>query len=259
MDVNANGLRVIITAGAGGIGKVTAETFLQNGAKVFISDVDDAALSAMASAHPALGAARCDVADVAQVDAMFDRALKFLGGLDVMINNAGIAGPTAKVEDVTPADWERTIAVNLNGSFYCTRRAVPALKAAGGGSIVNLSSAAGRLGFPLRTPYSSAKFALVGFTESLAMELGPDNIRVNCIQPGIVEGDRIDRVIDAKSKSLGLSFEACRERLLSHVSLRRMVSAQDIANTILFLCSEAGKNISGQAVPVCGNIETLGL
>ncbi len=259
MDVNAKGLRVIITAGAGGIGKVTAETFMQNGAKVFISDVDDAALSAMAKVHPALGVTRCDVSDVKQVDAMFDAALKFLGGLDVMINNAGIAGPTARVEDVTPVDWDRTIAVNLNGSFYCTRRAAPALKAAGGGSIVNLSSAAGRLGFPLRTPYSSAKFALVGFTESLAMELGPDNIRVNCIQPGIVEGDRIDRVIDAKSKSLGMSFEAYRERLLSHVSMRRMVSAGDIANTILFLCSDAGKNISGQAVPVCGNIETLGL
>lgn len=259
MEVNAKGLRVIITAGAGGIGKVTAETFMQNGAKVFISDVDDAALSAMAKVHPALGVTRCDVSDAVQVDIMFDAALKFLGGLDVMINNAGIAGPTAKVEDVTPVDWDRTIAVNLNGSFYCTRRAVPALKAAGGGAIVNLSSSAGRLGFPLRTPYSSAKFALVGFTESLAMELGPDNIRVNCIQPGVVEGDRIDRVIDAKSKSLGMSFEAYRERLLSHVSMRRMVSAQDIANTILFLCSEAGKNISGQAVPVCGNIETLGL
>ena len=259
MDVNAKGLRVIITAGAGGIGKVTAETFLQSGAKVYISDVDDAALRALAAARPALGVSRCDVSDVAQVNTMFDAALKFLGGLDVMINNAGIAGPTAKVEDVTPDDWDRTIAVNLNGSFYCTRRAVPALKAAGGGSIVNLSSSAGRLGFPLRTPYSSAKFALVGFTESLAMELGPDNIRVNCIQPGIVEGDRIDRVIAAKSNSLGMTFEAYRARLLSHVSLRRMVSAQDIANIILFLCSEAGQNISGQALPVCGNIETLGL
>ena len=259
MDINAKGQRVIITAGAGGIGKVSAETFLQNGAKVFISDVDDAALSAMAKAYPALGVTRCDVSDVKQVDTMFDAALKFLGGLDVMINNAGIAGPTAKVEDVTPAEWDKTIAVNLNGSFYCTRRAVPALKAAEGGSIVNLSSSAGRLGFPLRTPYSSAKFALVGFTESLAMELGPDNIRVNCIQPGIVEGERIDRVIDAKAKSLGMTFEAYRERLLANVSMRRMVSPQDIANTILFLCSNAGKNISGQAVPVCGNIETLGL
>ena len=156
MDLNARGLRIIITAGAGGIGKVTAETFLNNGAKVFISDVDDAALAAMAKAYPALGVIRADVADVAQVDRMFDSALKFLGGLDVMINNAGIAGPTAKVEDVTPDDWDRCIAVNLNGTFYCTRRAVPALKAAGGGSIVNLSSSAGRLGFPMRTPYASA-------------------------------------------------------------------------------------------------------
>ena len=258
MDVNAKGLRVIITAGAGGIGKVTAETFLQNGAKVFISDVDDAALSAMAKTHSALGVTRCDVSDAAQVDVMFDAALKFLGGLDVMINNAGIAGPTAKVEDVTPADWDRTIAVNLNGSFYCTRRAVPALKAAGGGSIVNLSSSAGRLGFPLRTPYSAAKFAIVGLTESLAMELGPHRIRVNCIQPGFVTGERIDRVIAAKAKARGVGIAEQTAEFVSNVSLRTMVSADDIANMALFLASAAGQHISGQAVAVCGNVETLG-
>ena len=257
MDLHAKGLRVIITAGAGGIGKVTAETFLNNGATVFISDVDDAALAAMAKAHPTLGTMRADVANVGQVDQMFSAALKFLGGLDVMINNAGIAGPTARVEDMTIEDWDRCIAVNLNGTFYCTRRAVPALKAAGGGSIINLSSSAGRLGFPLRTPYASAKFGLVGLTESLAIELGPDNIRVNCIQPGMVEGERINRVIDAKAKALGVSFDAYQERMLSRVSLRRMVSPQDIANTILFLCSDLGRNISGQSVPVCGNVETL--
>lgn len=258
MNLNVNGQRVIITAGAGGIGLVTAKTFADNGAKIFVSDVDDAALARLNKDYPSIGTTRTDVSDVNQVDAMFDAAQKFLGGLDAMINNAGIAGPTAKVEDITPQDWERCIAVNVHGTFYCTRRAVPLLKSNGGGSIVNLSSSAGRLGFPLRTPYSVAKFGLVGLTESLAMELGPSNIRVNCIQPGIVEGDRIDRVIDAKAKSLSMTFEAYRDRILANVSMRRMVSAQDIANTILFLCSDLGKNISGQAVPVCGNVETLG-
>ena len=129
---------------------------------------------------------------------------KILGGLDVLINNAGIAGPTAKVEDIRPEDWDRCIAVDLNGMFYCTRKAMPLIKAAGGGSIINLSSIAGRFGFPMRTPYSAAKWAVVGFTESLAAEAGPDKVRVNCIQPGIVEGERVDRVIEAKAKGLGV-------------------------------------------------------
>jgi NAD(P)-dependent dehydrogenase (short-subunit alcohol dehydrogenase family) len=184
---------------------------------------------------------------------MFDTAITFLGGLDVLINNAGIAGPTAKVEDISIADWDRTIAVDLNSMFYCTRRAVPLIKAVGGGSIINLSSIAGRLGYPLRTPYSAAKWAVVGFTKSLAIELGPSNIRVNAIQPGVVAGERVDRVISAKAKALGITFEAYREQFVSTISLRRMLSTQDIANMALFLATPAGQNISGQALSVCGD------
>ena len=197
------------------------------------------------------------MADARQVDGLFDAAKAFLGGLDVLINNAGIAGPTAPVEEIALDDWDRTIAVDLNGMFYCTRLAVPLLKEAGGGSIINLSSVAGRLGFPLRTPYAAAKWAVVGFTKSLAMELGPSNIRVNAIQPGVVEGERIDRVIAAKSKALGVSFDEFKRELLSKVSLRRMVSPAEIANMALFLATEAGRNISGQALSVCGNVESL--
>jgi NAD(P)-dependent dehydrogenase (short-subunit alcohol dehydrogenase family) len=137
--------------------------------------------------------------------------------------------------------------------FYCTRRAVPQLKASGGGSLVNLSSIAGRLGFPLRSPYSAAKWGVVGFTKSLAIELGPSNIRVNAILPGVVEGERVNRVIGAKASSMGISFEAYREQFTSTISLRRMVSDQDIANMALFLASPAGRSISGQAVSVCGD------
>jgi NAD(P)-dependent dehydrogenase (short-subunit alcohol dehydrogenase family) len=250
-------LRVLVTAGAAGIGKAFAETFADAGAKVFICDVDQAALDAHQGARPEIGSCTADVADPQAVDALFDAATKFLGGLDVLINNAGIAGPTAPVEANDIAEWNRTIAVDLNGMFYCTRRAVPLLKAAGGGSIINLSSVAGRLGFPLRTPYSAAKWAVVGFTKSLAMELGPANIRVNAIQPGVVEGDRIDRVIGAKAQALGLSFDEFKERLLSKVSLRRIVSPQDIANMALFLATDAGRNSSGQALSVCGIVESL--
>ena len=257
MDPSARGLRVLVTAGAAGIGRAFAEVFSDAGAKVFICDVDRAALEAFRGARPQIGTGFADVADARQVDGLFDQASVSLGGLDVLINNAGIAGPTAAVEDIAIADWDRTIAVDLNGMFYCTRRAVPMLKAAGGGSIINLSSVAGRLGFPLRTPYSAAKWAVVGFTKSLAIELGPANIRVNAIQPGVVEGDRIERVIAAKAKALGLTHEEYRQQLVSKVSLRRTVSPYDIANMALFLATDAGRNISGQALSVCGNVETL--
>jgi NAD(P)-dependent dehydrogenase (short-subunit alcohol dehydrogenase family) len=257
MNTSARDLRVLVTAGATGIGRAFAETFADAGAKVYTCDVDGDALAAFRAARPAIGGIVADVAVPAQVDAMFDAAAAHLGGLDLLINNAGIAGPTAAVEDISVADWDRTIAVDLNGMFYCTRRAVPLLKAAGGGSIINLSSVAGRLGFRLRTPYSAAKWAVVGFTKSLAIELGPSNIRVNAIQPGIVEGARIDRVIKAKSAALGRTEEDFEQELLSAVSLRKMVTAQDIANMALFLATPAGASISGQALSVCGNVEYL--
>ena len=248
---------MLVTAGAAGIGKAFAETFADAGARVFICDIDKPALDAFHAARPEIGGCIADVADPKQVDALFDAATAFLGGLDVLINNAGISGPTAPVENIDIADWDRTIAIDLNGMFYCTRRAVPLLKMAGGGSIVNLSSVAGRLGYPLRTPYSAAKWAVVGFTKSLAMELGLANIRVNAIQLGIVEGERIERVISAKAKALGVSFDQYKEQLLSKVSLRRTVSPLDIANMALFLATDAGRNISGQALSVCGNVESL--
>ena len=257
MDASARGLRVLVTAGAAGIGEAFAKVFADAGARIFICDVDAAALEAFRARRPAIGATVTDVSDPRQVDRLFAEAEAFLGGLDVLINNAGIAGPTAPVEDIAIADWDRTIAVDLNGMFYCTRRAVPLLKAAGGGSIINLSSVAGRLGFPLRTPYSAAKWAVVGFTTSLAIELGPSNIRVNAIQPGVVEGERIERVIAAKAKALGLGHEEYRRQILSKVSLRRSVSPVDIANMALFLATDAGRNVSGQALSVCGNVETL--
>jgi NAD(P)-dependent dehydrogenase (short-subunit alcohol dehydrogenase family) len=257
MNTSAQGLRVLVTAGAAGIGRAFAETFATAGARVFICDVDPSALSAFRTAHPGIGTTEADVADPAEVDKMFDAAAAVLGGLDVLINNAGIAGPTAPVEAIEIADWDRTIAVDLNGMFYCTRRAVPLIKAAGGGSIINLSSIAGRLGFPLRTPYAAAKWAVVGFTKSLAIELGSANIRVNAIQPGVVEGDRIKRVIGAKAAALGVSYEEFQSQLLSAVSLHKMVSPQDIANMGLFLATPAGASISGQAISVCGNAEYM--
>jgi NAD(P)-dependent dehydrogenase (short-subunit alcohol dehydrogenase family) len=258
MDIGMKGKRVVVTAGAQGIGWAITQAFVAAGAEVFICDVNEQFLAAARERLPQVPQSRTDVSDEAQVDAMFAALHARWGGLDVLVNNAGIAGPTAAVEDTTLADWQQTIAVNLTGTFLCTRRAVPMLKQAGGGSIVNLSSAAGRLGFPLRTPYSASKFGVIGLTETWAMELGPSNIRVNAILPGIVEGERQERVIAAKAVSYGISHEEMRQRLLSSVSMRKMVTPQDIANQILFICSPAGASISGQSLSVCGNVEHLG-
>ena len=257
MEFSAKGMRVLITAGAAGIGRVTARTFSEHGAKVHICDIDDKAMAATKKQLPSVTQSLADVSRLEDVERLFADVKKHLGGLDVLINNAGIAGPTAKVEDIRPEDWDRCIAIDLNGMFYCTRKAMPLIKAAGGGSIINLSSIAGRLAFPMRTAYSAAKWAVVGFTQSLAAEAGPDKVRVNCIQPGIVEGDRIDRVIDAKAKGLGKTPDEVRSEMLEGVSLHTTVTAQDIANMALFLATAPGRHISGQAISVCGGARYL--
>jgi NAD(P)-dependent dehydrogenase (short-subunit alcohol dehydrogenase family) len=219
--------------------------------------VDENALAAMKKDLPAVTQTLADVAKLSDVDRLFQDVQRHLGGLDVLVNNAGIAGPTAKVEDIRPEDWDRCIGVDLNGMFYVTRKAMPLIKAAGGGSIINLSSIAGRFGFAMRTPYSAAKWAVVGFTQSLAVEAGPDKVRANCIQPGVVEGERVDRIIDAKAKTLGVPSSEVRDRMLEGVAMHTTVSAQEIANMALFLATEPGKHISGQAISVCGGARYL--
>lgn len=253
----APGLRVLVTAGASGIGRAISDTLLAHGAKLHICDVSDDFLDDFRKAHPDAGATKADVSSEADVERLFAELNGTLGGLDVLVNNAGIAGPTGGVEEIAPADWRRTIDVCLTGQFLCAHHAVPLIKAAGGGAIVNLSSAAGRFGYAFRTPYSAAKWGVIGFTQSLAKELGPANIRVNAILPGVVDGPRMRGVIDARAKQLGVSYAEMEKTYLDLVSMRRMVSADDIAATVAFLLSAAGRNVSGQSIGVDGNIETL--
>jgi len=252
LPLDLTGLRVAITAGAGGIGRVIADSFSACGGRVFVSDVDDAALASCG--HPGM---RADAGRVADLEAFMDAALGQLGGLDVLVNNAGIAGPTAKVEEVKPEELDATLQIDIASMFHCARRAVPALRAAAGGSIINLSSAAGKFGFPLRSPYSAAKWGVVGFTRTLAMELGRDGIRVNAILPGLVEGPRIRSVLRNKAQAAGVSDNEQTERSLANVSLRCFVTQQDIANMALYLCSPFGATISGQALSVDGGMESL--
>jgi NAD(P)-dependent dehydrogenase (short-subunit alcohol dehydrogenase family) len=257
LGAGLQGQRVLVTAGAAGIGLAIAERLLHHGARVFVCDVAEAALDAFAKAHPRAGWVKADVSSEADVDRLFAALKGELGGLDALVNNAGIAGPTGGVEDIDPAEWRRCIDVGLTGQFLCARRAVPMLKATGGGSIVNMSSAAGRHGYAFRTPYSSAKFGVIGLTQSLAKELGPANIRVNAILPGIVEGPRMQGVIRDRATKLGVSQAEVETRYLERISLRRMVSPRDVAAMVAFLLADAGCNISGQSIGVDGNVETL--
>ncbi len=249
--------RVIITAGGAGIGRATARAFHAAGARVHICDVDAATLADAQAELPGLGVSEADVSDPDQVDRLFDAALDALGGLDVLVNNAGIAGPTALLEDCEPAEWRRTLAINLDGQFYCLRRAIPALKAAGGGAIVNLASTAGLYGYPRRGPYVASKWAVVGLTKSLAIELGPSGIRVNAICPGSIEGPRMDRVIAAEAAATGSSEEEVRQAYMRNTSMRCFIDVEDIANMAVFLCTPAGAKVSGQALAVDGHTESL--
>ncbi|MDB5590573.1 SDR family oxidoreductase [Enterovirga sp.] len=257
MDLDIAGLRVLVTAGAAGIGLEIARAFLREGARVHVCDVDREAIAALPRTDPELGATLADVASRADVDRLFAEALSRLGGLDVLVNNAGIAGPTARVEDVHPEDWDRCLEVCITGQFNCVRLAVPHLKQSRNASIVNLSSAAGRAGFALRTPYSAAKWAVIGFTKSLSRELGEFGIRVNAVLPGIVSGDRQRRVMEAKAQQLGISFAEMERGAFANASIKDYVTPQQLADQIVFLCSPRARTISGQAISVDGDLQML--
>lgn len=254
----APGLRVLVTAGASGIGAAMARAFREAGARVHVCDIDRAALDKLAAELPELTTSVADASVTRDVDTVFDDVDNALGGLDVLVNNVGIAGPTGPVESLRPGDWDRTIDVNLNSHFYFASRAVPLLKESSRNPcLIAMSSVAGRLGYALRTPYASTKWAIVGFMKSLAIELGPHGVRVNAILPGTVEGDRMDGVIGARAAAAGVPVAAMREEYLRKISLRRMVTVDDVAAMALFLCSPAARNITGQAISVDGNMEYL--
>jgi NAD(P)-dependent dehydrogenase (short-subunit alcohol dehydrogenase family) len=242
--------RVLITAGGSGIGFETASAFAATGAKVFICDIDTQALAAATRTIPGVITRPCDMSSRADIERMVPAAVEALGGLDVLVNNAGIAGPTKPVEEMPPAEWDRTIAVNLTGMFDVTRLAIPHLKESKAGVIVNLASIAGRFGFANRSPYAATKWAVIGFTKTLALELGDWGIRANAIAPGAVEGARIERVFAGRAALSGLSTAQERARALSEQSIKAMVDPKDIAALAVFLASDAAKAISGQVIPI---------
>lgn len=246
------GLRVLVTAGANGIGLAIAQAFQEAGACVHVCDIDTQALEVLPQG---ITYTQADVSQAADVDRLFKDAAA-LGGLDVVVNNAGIAGPTASIDEIDEDAWTRTIDINLNGQYRIAHRAAPLLRASQG-LLINLASVAGRLGFAYRTPYAASKWAVVGLTKSLACEFGPEGVRVNAILPGIVRGPRIEKVIEDRAAKRQISYAEMEQENLTKVSMRRMVEPTDIAAMALFLSAPGGANISGQALSVCANVESL--
>ena len=248
---------VLISGGASGIGRCMAEAFLGGGSAVHICDASAENIATFLESNPAATATLADVGSADDVERVFSDLKSDHDNLDVLVNNAGIAGPTAGVADIEVADWDRCISIDLNGLFYMTRLAVPLLRRAGGGSIINIASTAALHGYPLRSPYAASKWAQIGLTRTWAMELGTDRIRVNAICPGSVSGPRIDAVIERDAKERGLSAEQVRSNYLRQTSMRTFVEAQDVANVALFLASNKAGKISGESIAVDGHTEGL--
>ncbi len=249
------GLRVLVTAGASGIGLEMVRAFQAGGARVHYCDISGG--EGAGTDLEGVTASRADISDRGDVARLFAEVEKTLGGLDVLVNNAGIAGPTGRVEDIDPEAWDQTLNVNITGQFNCTRLAVPLLKRSSNASIVNLASLAGRLGFSMRTPYAASKWAVVGFTKSLAIELGEFGIRVNAILPGSVDGPRIQSVFANKAAALGKSYEEVEAAALAVTSLRKLIPPQHLAAMAVFLASAQGSSISGQALSIDGDAQMM--
>ena len=250
--VGLEGKRAVVTGGGGGAGVVIAHALAEEGATVFVGDVDPGAVAGLPSR---IEGSVVDVAVAEQITAWLEPITEI--GVDILVNNAGIAGPTKPIEEITPEEWRRCLAVGLDGQFLCTREVVPSMKAKGSGVIVNIASTAGIMGMPHRAPYVAAKFGVVGLTKTLAMELGRDNIRVNAIAPGSIVGDRMDRVVLAHAEADGISEEEVEAMYTQGVSMARFVDPQEIADLVVYLCSDQARSISGQVIGVDGHTETL--
>jgi NAD(P)-dependent dehydrogenase (short-subunit alcohol dehydrogenase family) len=244
MSGSLNGRRALVTAGASGIGRVIAAQLTEAGARCRVCDVDAAALDEYASAFGASLAVRADVADETQVDALFAEVKRQLGGLDILINNAGISGPTLPAEELSLDDWQRTLAVNLDGHFLCARRAIPLLRAAGGGSIVNMSSLTALSPAPGAGAYNAAKAGVLGLTLHQAVEWGPHAIRANAVLPGLIPGTRLTPA--------GGGSEELRARRGAVLPLRRVGTPEDVARVVVFFLSDLAAYVTGQFLCVDG-------
>jgi len=247
--------RVIVTAGASGIGLAVAQQFLAQGAEVFICDVIQETLDTALSENARLQGALADVSDIEQVEAFFADAMRAMGGIDVLVNNAGIGGPQAKIEEIDYADWDACIRINLSGMFYCVKQVVPAMKAEGSGCILNISTTSARTGLPNRLPYVASKVGVLGLSHNLARELGEFNIRCNTILPGLMDNPRGRKLAQLLAEKKGITVEEGEQEYLQYISLRSWIKPSEIGDMAVFLASDAARHITAQEIAVDGNIE----
>ena len=247
--------RVVVTAGASGIGLAIAQKFLAEGARVFICDIDTSALEKSLTSNTGLQGTLADVGDPLSVEAFFTKALSALNGIDVLINNAGIGGPRANVEDIDYQDWDDCIRINLSGMFYCVKQVIPAMKAQGSGCIINISTSSAKTGLPNRLPYVASKVGVLGLSHNLARELGKSNIRVNTILPGLMDNPRGRALVSKYANENNLSEEAAETEFLKYISLKSWIKPGEIADAAFFLASNQAQHITGQEIAVDGNCE----
>ncbi len=243
---------VLITAGGSGIGRNMAQRFVEKGANVWVTDIDAAALDSLPDA---VTGKLVDASDEVSMAALFDEIQKDCGGLNTLCANAGIAGPTAKIEDITLADWRKCVSVNLEGAFLAAKYAAPMMKLQKSGAMVLTSSTAGIYGYPNRAAYAAAKWGIIGLMKTLAMELGPYGIRANAICPGAVEGPRMERVLAREAAAKNMTRDQVYDGYAAGTSMQSFVTAEDVANMAVFLASPEARFVSGQVIAVDGNTE----
>jgi len=247
--------RVVVTGAAQGIGRAIAERFAKGGAHLHVCDLAADSLADMLAANPAIRGSVADVGDPSSVEKLFAEAFRWMGGIDVLVNNCGIGGPRLPIEEISYADWDRTLAVNLSGMFYCIKQVVPRMKAQNSGTIINISTESTRVGIPLRAPYVASKRGVEGLTYNCARELGPFNIRCNAILPGAISNPRGQRLVALQAEARGISYEEAEAGFLKYISMGAWIEPAEIAEMAFFLASEAARHITAQNIAVSGNVE----
>jgi NAD(P)-dependent dehydrogenase (short-subunit alcohol dehydrogenase family) len=248
--------KVLITAGAGGIGFATATAFANEGDRVHIADINPDAVAKAVASHENITGSVTDLSDPVAIDALFDDIERELGGLDVLINNAGISGPTVPAEELEFDAWNAVMTVNLHSTFRVTQKSIPLLKASETGTILTMSSLAGRFGYPNRIAYSTSKWALVGFAKTLAMELGEFGITSNTIHPGAVAGSRMSQVLEGRAEASGKTIDEVTDMALMNQSVKQFIEPADIAALIVFLSGPHARTITGQMFPIDGDAKS---
>ncbi|MBL4639501.1 MAG: SDR family oxidoreductase [Kordiimonadaceae bacterium] len=255
MSQNQHTNTVLVTAGASGIGFAIAEAFLANGDQVHICDINEKAIEQALSKHSELQASVADVGDPLAVDKLFADIEGRWGGLSVLVNNAGVGGQRASLDELDDDAWDACIRVNLSGAFYCMKRAIKWMKRDRHGAIINISTASVRTGLPFRAPYVASKAGLEALTTNAARELGPHNIRCNAILPGAINNERGQNLIRIQAETQGISYTEAQAEALKYTSMRTMIEMSEIGDMAVFLASDRAKHVSGQKIGVCGNAE----